>query len=140
MHKPLASNGYSASENRCVPSPEALKYGCWEQMGSAFGDHRVQVQPGSMAADTRESENSEHQSGSGDQHSMCQQGAPDSASPSTKVETAEGAGETGEPQMLLGSSAGHLVAEGGLPVIHNLHQTCTSRGVACDFITCKHPG
>ena len=71
-------------------------------MGSAFGDHRVQAQPGSMAADTRESENSEHQSGSGDQHSMCQQGAPDLASPSTKVETAEGAGETGEPRMLLG--------------------------------------
>lgn len=72
-------------------------------MGSAFGDHRVQAQPErSMAADTRESENSEHQSGSGDQHSMCEQGAPDSASPSTKVETAEGAGETGEPWMLLG--------------------------------------
>ena len=72
-------------------------------MESAFGDVRAQAQPGSMLADNRESDNSEHQSGSGDQHSMCQQGAPDSASPSIKVESAEGAGETGGPWIFFGS-------------------------------------
>lgn len=72
-------------------------------MESAFGDHRAQAQPRNRAADNRESDNSEHQSGSGDQHSMCQQGAPESASPSIKVESAEGAGETGGPWIFLHS-------------------------------------
>ena len=69
------------------------------QMESAFGDHQVQAPPchgASMAGDNRESENSEHQSRSGEEHSMCRQPAQDSTSPSVKVESAEGAGETGE--------------------------------------------
>jgi len=69
------------------------------QIGSAFGNQRGQEQPcraASMAADNRESDNSEHQSGSGDQHSMCRQPAHESTSLSIKVEATEGAGETGE--------------------------------------------
>ena len=69
------------------------------QMGSAFGDHQVQAPAchgASMAGDNRESDNSEHQSRSGEEHSMCRQPAQDSTSPSVKVESAEGAGETGE--------------------------------------------
>ena len=89
-----------SSGNPCIPFLQVSKYDCWLQMESAFGDLRTQAQPGSMAADNRDSDNSEHQSGSDDQHSMCRQGAPDSASPSTKAETAEGAGETGGPRML----------------------------------------
>ena len=50
----------------------------------------------SIAADNRESDSLEHQSGSGDQHSMCRQLAHGSAYPSIKVEAAEGAGETGK--------------------------------------------
>ncbi len=48
----------------------------------------------SIAGEHRESDNSEHQSG--EEHSMCRHPAQDSASHSIKVESAEGAGETGE--------------------------------------------
>lgn len=69
------------------------------QIGSGYGDQHTSMQSchvASMAADNRESDSLEHQSGSGDQHSMCRQLAHDSAYPSIKVEAAEGAGETGK--------------------------------------------
>lgn len=82
-----------------IDAAACVRAWCPVQMGSAFGDHQVQAPPchgASMAGDNRESDNSEHQSGSGEEHSMCRQPAQDSASPSVKVESAEGAGETGE--------------------------------------------
>lgn len=83
------------------PPEHILSWRLFLQVGGAFGDHQGQAQPCgamSMAADNRESDNSEHQSGSGDQHSMCRQAAHDAAaSPSIKVEATEGAGETGKP-------------------------------------------